>query len=287
LEFEDGTPASDYYAKIGPKWFLGAVARALDPGQLVKAILVLEGAQNKRKSALLRALFGTGYFSDSLVNIGSKEATMLISRMWGIELAEMSFMRGTTPNEVKNFISRTEDYIRPPYGAVLEAFLRRAILIGTTNEKRYLEDFTGNVRYWPVGVGLIDTDRVLEDRDQLWAEAVALYHSGEQWWLEDQDVAIVETQTSQRLHDDPLTEIIERWWLNLDPSKRPFEVTTLEVLLACTQIAKHQITNKEQQRAGQALRGLGFGAKRARTQNKYVPSTELLSAPRVAIVGGL
>ena len=286
-EFEDGTPALNYYAKIGPKWFLGAVARALDPGQLVKAILVLEGTQNKKKSALLRALAGAGYFSDSLVNINSKESTMLISRMWIIELAEMSFMRGTTSNEVKSFISRTEDYIRPPYGAVLEAFQRRAILVGTINDKHYLEDHTGNVRYWPVVVDMIDVDKVLDDREQLWAEAVALYQAGEQWWLEGDDVALVEAQTNERLPEDPIEDLINRWWLNLDPSKRPAEVNTLEVLLACIQMAKHQITNKEQQRVGRALRKLGFKVKRNRKQNIYVPSADLLAAPRVAIVGGL
>ncbi len=285
--FEDGTSALPYYSKIGPKWFLGAVARAIDPGHLVKAILVLEGKQNAKKSALLRALAGAGYFSDSLVNIASKESTMLISRMWFIELAELAFMKGVSSNDIKNFISRVEDYIRPPYGAVLEAFLRRAILIGTTNDEVYLEDHTGNVRYWPVRVGLIDTDKVLEDRDQLWAEAVQLYLNGEQWWLQPDDVQMVEAQTKHRLPEDPLDTMIERWWFNYDPAKRVKELTSLDVSLQVLSLSKDKIDKKVQERIGLSLQRLGFIKKRVTKGYQFTASESLLTAPRVAIVGGL
>lgn len=283
---EDGTSALPYYSKIGPKWFIGAVARALDPGQLVKSILVLEGKQNAKKSALLRALAGAGYFSDSVVNIASKESTMLISRMWFVELAELAFMKGASSNDIKNFISRVEDYIRPPYGAVLEAFLRRAILIGTTNDEVYLEDHTGNVRYWPVKVGLIDVDRVLEDRAQLWAEAVHLYLQGEQWWLAPEDVQMVEVQTSQRLPDDPLDEIISKWLLNFEPAKRPASLTALEVSLQVLTLSKEKIDKRTQERVGLSLQRLGFTKTRASKGYKYTASEELMSAPRVATMGG-
>ena len=284
--FDDETSALRYYSKVGPKFFVGAVARALDPGQLVKAILVLEGKQNAKKSALLRALGGR-YFSDSQLNIRDKDSTLLIGKMWLIELAELSFMKGTTANEVKNFISRTEDHIRPPYGAVLEPFPRRAILVGTTNDSHYLVDETGNVRYWPVRVGLIDVDKVLEDRDQLWAEAVQLYLNGEQWWLEPEDVQMVEGQTAQRLPEDPLDELVQRWWLNFEPAKRIKDWTTTEIMLQALGAAKDKIDNKTQQRVGLALQRLGFIKVRANKGYKYTASEELMSAPRVVLMGGL
>jgi predicted P-loop ATPase len=61
-------------------------------------------------------------------------------------------------------------------------------LAGTTNESTYLRDRTGNRRFWPIPVRkIINIDFVRKYREQLFAEAYALYLQGEAFTPSHQD----------------------------------------------------------------------------------------------------
>ena len=73
------------------------------------------------------------------------------------------------------------------------------MFIGSTNEGTYLRDPTGARRFWPVRIGHIDQAALKQDRDQLMAEAMHLFVSGEQWWPDrDFEAAIIEPEQAAR-----------------------------------------------------------------------------------------
>ena len=62
------------------------------------------------------------------------------------------------------------------------------MFFGTTNTSDYLQDRTGNRRFWPVDVGVVPHTKTVwsdlpEEIDQLWAEAVVRWRAGEPLFL--------------------------------------------------------------------------------------------------------
>jgi predicted P-loop ATPase len=86
------------------------------------------------------------------------------------------------------------------------------VFAGSVNPETYLRDETGNRRFWPVRCGDIDLDALVRDRDQLWAEAVALYRGGAIWWLDEPElVASAKAEQDQRYYADAWDARIDRW----------------------------------------------------------------------------
>lgn len=105
---------------------------------------------------------------------------------------------------------------RTPYARCAVTVPRRYVLAGTTNDERFLLDPTENRRFWPIAVGLIDLDGLRAVRDQLIAEALAHYRSGDYrlTLLGDAATGAKEAQAERRVVDDGYVERLE----NLAPS---------------------------------------------------------------------
>lgn len=169
------------------RFLLGAVARAMRPGSKVDTALILVGAQGARKSSFFRELFGAGWFGDSPIPIGDKDAAIQLRAVWGYEAAEMEDLSRKTAEAVKQFLSSPADLYRAPYERAASSRPRHSVLCGSTNRAEFLTDDTGSRRFWPITVPdahVIRLDLVRAWRDQLWAEAMAAWQAGEPWWFE-------------------------------------------------------------------------------------------------------
>ena len=179
-----GSEDTSYHSAVGACFFIAAVARVLCPGCKADHVLILEGEQGTLKSSSVDALFSP-WFSDDIAELGTKDSAMQVRCAWGIEIPELASMRRGDTERLKAFVARRTDRFRPSYGRRVIEVDRQSIFIGTTNSDACLSDETGGRRFWPVRCGKIDLAAIKRDRDQLWAEAVALYRAGEPWWLTD------------------------------------------------------------------------------------------------------
>jgi predicted P-loop ATPase len=200
-----GAEDSPYVRAVGRAWLISAVARAMKPGCQADHMLVLEGPQGIGKSTCARLLCGDAWFSDSLPDMHSKDASIGLRGKWIIEVAELSAMRRSDVPTVGAFVSRRQERYRPPYGRAEVSEPRRCVFIGTTNPdgNGYLLDDTGGRRFWPVATTTADPKAVARDRDQIWAEAVAAFNDGCPWWLDDETAALATVEQAERMESDP------------------------------------------------------------------------------------
>lgn len=184
---------------------------------------MLEGPQGLRKSSLVRALAPNGeWFTDRLDGeVGSKDSMQSLAGRWIVELAEMTGMTRGEVKAIKGFMASGDDKYRPSYGRRTVSHPRRCIFIGTINPEgdgSYLTDTTGGRRFWPVKCTQIDLETAKAERDQLWAEAVALYQRGEQWWLTDEEEAEAKEVQRDRTVDNPWVARVSKFLSHNPPA---------------------------------------------------------------------
>ena len=199
-----GADDTAYTQAVMRKSLAAAVARVMEPGTKYDYMPILAGPQGIGKSTFLRILGGKWY-SDSLSSFEGKEAAEMIQGTWINELGELNGMNKSETNAIKQFLSKTDDIYREPYGRKTVNFPRRCVFFGTTNDSEFLKDKTGNRRFWPVDVGINKPGKsVFKDleaeRDQIWAEAVTVYRIGEPLYMQGSIEKLA--QKAQKSHQE-------------------------------------------------------------------------------------
>lgn len=168
----EDTPLTRAYSK---RWLLSAAWRALKPGCKADCVLVLYGAQGVGKSTGLQALAGYDWFGDSPLKVGDDQKVgMTIRGKWIYELGELSSMRKAEADEMKALVSQQFDDYRAPWGRTNERHPRTMVMAGTTNDLVILRDSTGSRRFWVVKAGAVSMDKIMRDRDEIWASVMTL-----------------------------------------------------------------------------------------------------------------
>lgn len=183
-----GAKDTAYNRAVCRKSFTAAIARAKQPGCKYDNMLILSGPQGIGKSTLLDRM-SRGWFNDSIRTFEGKDASELLQGVWLVEVSELDAFRRTDVARIKQFLSLRADRYRAAYGRHVKELPRCCVFFGTTNTTDFLQDTTGNRRFWPVDVGenkpekRVWSDLTDEVIDQLWAEAKMRWQTGEALYL--------------------------------------------------------------------------------------------------------
>ncbi len=203
-----------YTQTIGPKFLISAVARVMRPGCQVDTVLILESPkQGWKKSSTLRALVPVAsWYCESMLPLGRKDAYDNLRGVWIYHLDELESMTRADQSQLKSFITNTHDRYRKAYEVDAQDHPRNNVFVGSTNEKYYLNDSTGGRRFWGCELErIIDVEKVVRDRDQIWAEARVRWERGEKWHIEDSAlIELCETEQASRMEENPFLGPIDR-----------------------------------------------------------------------------
>lgn len=217
-----GADNNDYTKAVARKMLVAAVSRIFNPGVKFDYMAVFVGKQGIGKSHFIN-LLGKNWYSDSINTVIGKEAYEQLQEAWIVEMAELSATKKAETESVKHFISKREDIYRVAYGRRVEKFKRQCVFFGTTNDDEFLKDRTGNRRFWPINVGVNNIEKSMFEKlneseiDNIWAESVELFKSGEKLILSKEENLIALKCQSKHLEANPKEGMVREYLDTLLP----------------------------------------------------------------------
>lgn len=192
------------------RWLISAVAAAFaDRGFESHGVLVFQGVQGLGKTRWFKRLVAASLkvtLDGATLDPNNKDTVLNAIAHWLVELGELdATFKKADIARVKAFVTAPVDKIRRPYDRVESEFQRRTVFFASVNESNYLQDTTGNRRWWTVPVTAIDYEHDV-DMQQLWAEVHALWMTGEQHWLTAEEDAMLGALNKEHEVVDPLEE---------------------------------------------------------------------------------
>lgn len=197
------------------RWMISAVAAAyMSKGFHSRGVLTLSGKQGLGKTSWIKSLVNDSDLCNEVVLTGhcldanNKDSMSTAISNWLVELGELeSTLRGNQA-ALKSFLTNNMDTFRKPYAECDSTFPRRTVFFASVNDTNFLNDSTGNSRWWVIPVVKVDYNHKL-DMQQVFAQVkTQLFDMGESWWLSAEEEAQLTELNKDAEAISPVKELI-------------------------------------------------------------------------------
>lgn len=240
------------------KWLVGVIHSVYGGKNELNFIFV--GAKNTGKTEFFRRLLPDHlqqYFAESQLNRGKDDEILMCEKLIIFNDEYGGKNRNDERNE-KRLMASSEFSLREPYGKSNITLKRLATLCGTCNERDVLDDPTGNRRIIIMEAhGRFDYELYNSiDKQQLLAEARAIWMDGERPVLDDDDIIELEATTDGQYSKVSFEqEMVQKYCLPVNTNDPWAFMTTSEVKIYLEQHTKEKININK---LGARIRKLGY-----------------------------
>jgi len=183
---------------------LSLVRRCYEPGCPLRYYFAIESAQNIGKSELCKRFvpsfwFTKGHIKEDPTNFDKSTVGMAI-----VEMDEEGGLDKTSINVWKSWVTDPISKYKVFYQTKeFASYLKRCIAIVTTNNWHHLNDPTGNTRCIPIRSNLpmnvfVDLEEFEREYPQILSQAIHMYDSGKLPFLNNGEMEIQTSQTTDR-----------------------------------------------------------------------------------------
>jgi putative DNA primase/helicase len=177
------------------KWLLSAVAAVLTlSGFHTRGVITLLGPQGIGKTTWVRNLVPDEILSAAVVRLDhhldatNKDSILIAISHWIVEIGELESSFKREVGRLKGFLTLDRDKVRRPYGKEAAEYPRRTVFAASVNGHDFLQDSTGNSRFWTLPLIDVDHEHGI-NMQQVFAQLAVDFHKGEQWWLDAMEEA--------------------------------------------------------------------------------------------------
>jgi predicted P-loop ATPase len=207
------TPAAKIFYRdiLFRKWLLGTVNRAYNPGE-ENGVLIFKGKQGGGKSRWFKALaqgFWPNGYSDGPINPDNKDHQAILVDYFIHHTGELDYVTSNKHvGALKDYFNKAKVTFRRPYDKLATNKLTVCNFCASVNEGKFLQDLSGNRRYFIIPVDRVKPDHGV-DMQQVAAQAKAALDKGAVWWLNEDEIGQLNGLNQQFLFKEEFIEIIE------------------------------------------------------------------------------
>lgn len=260
------------------KWIIATVACAINPEAINQQMLIFTGGQGAGKTRWLnklapRELENYRYTGD--VNPTNRDSIVQMSECLLVNMDEMAGFVGKKSDQFKELITKPYIKMRRFYHKYEENMVRRASLVGSTNQAQFLQDGTGSRRCLVFETTALNPEHEV-NIGMVWAQALALYEEGVKYWFDGEEIDAI-NQHNERFNVTTLEDdVIQSMFLPCAQGEEP------DLSMASTKvieyIQEHDNFSRRlsPEKLGKALRRAGFVPRKSNGAQLY----DLMVRPR-------